>query len=51
MVEPQIAEVGFLMQPNPWIGPQDWGQLIAANVHGDHLLAATVQQNLGESTS
>jgi hypothetical protein len=50
MVELQISKVCFLMQPNPWIGPQNRGQLITANVNGDHLLAATVQQNLGEAT-
>jgi hypothetical protein len=51
MVELQISKVCLLMQPNPWIGPQNRGQLITANVNGDHLLAATVQQNLGEATS
>ena len=50
VVELQISKVCFLMQPNPWIGPQNRGQLIAADVNGYHLLAATVQQDLGEAT-
>jgi hypothetical protein len=51
MVELQISKICFLIQPNPWIGPQNRGQLITANVNGDHLLAATFQQNLGKATS
>ena len=50
MVELQIAKICSFMQPNSWIGPQHRCQLIAADVNGDHLLAAAVQQDLGEAT-
>jgi hypothetical protein len=50
MIKPQIPEVGFLMHPDARVVPQDRGQLITANVHSDHLLAAAVEQDLGEPT-
>ena len=50
MIKPQIPEVGFLMHADPWVVTQDRGQLITANVHRDHFMAAAVQQDLGEPT-
>jgi hypothetical protein len=43
MIKPQIPEVGFFMQPDARVVPQDRGQLITANVHSNHLLTAAVE--------
>jgi hypothetical protein len=38
------------MEPDSTVGSQHRGQLIAADIHGNHLLTAALQQDLGEAS-
>ena len=50
MVELKVAEIGSFVEPDSRVGAEHRCQLTAADVDGEHLLAAARQQDLGETS-